>query len=263
MRTLETVDRALEMLGAFEHEEELTVAALAAALGIHRSSASRLAGTLAQRGFLERAPGSEAFRLGPAISRLGMLAISGRNLVSESRAPMEHLAERTGEAVVLSALDGDEAVAVAQVSGAHLIGMTNWIGLRAPLHASSDGKVFLAFGSAKLGRGRRPALTPRTVTDPEELARERELVRERGWATALSEFEDGLNGVAVPVWNGFERCSAALSVCGPAYRLTTERVQEVAALAQEAAREITARLGPFAEEPREAPHAGASRRPRG
>jgi DNA-binding IclR family transcriptional regulator len=244
MRTLETVDRALQMLLAFDGEEQrqLTVAALATTLGVHRSSASRLAATLAQRGFLERVPGSDAFRLGPALGRLGLLSMGGRGLISESREAMERLADRTGEAVVLSVREGDAVVDVAQVSGPHIVGIRNWIGRRTPLHASSDGKVFLACGPDPPPEPW-PAPTDRTITDREALARELEQVRARGWATAVGELEEGLNGVAVPVRDGAGRCVAALSVSGPAYRLPPDRLADAAALAQGAARDIGERLG--------------------
>jgi DNA-binding IclR family transcriptional regulator len=245
VRTLETVDRALQMLLAFDGEprRELTVAALAAKIDVHRSSASRLAATLAQRGFLERAPGGDAFRLGPALGRLGLLSMGGRGLISESREAMEQLAAQTGEAVVLSVAEGDEVVDIAQVSGPHIIGIRNWIGRRAPLHASSDGKAFLAFGGAEPPALPLRALTERTITDAAELAREVERVRVRGWASAVGELEEGLNGVAAPVWDGSDRCVAALSVSGPAYRLPSERLPELAALAERAAGEIGRRLG--------------------
>lgn len=231
MRTLETVDRALVMLLAFEGDEgqELTVAALAAHVGVHRSSASRLAATLAQRGFLERAPGSEAFRLGPAIRRLGLLGAAGPSLADAAREPMERLADETRETVVLSVAEADHVVDVAQVSGPFLVGARNWVGRRTPAHACSDGKVLLAFGAAP----------PSARALREEL----EEVRARGWATAVGEFEEGLNGVAVPVWDAAERCVAALSVSGPAYRLPAERLTEVATLVERRAREISTRLG--------------------
>lgn len=248
MRTLETVDRALQMLLAFDAEErqELTVAALATRMRVHRSSASRLAATLAQRGFLERAPGSEAFRLGPAIGRLGLLALGGRALISAAREAMERLAGETGEAVVLSVREGDEVVDVAQVESPHRIGVRNWIGRRAPLHASSDGKALLAFdddGETPAPEGPLAALTPRTLTRAGELAEELERVRARGWATAVGELEEGLNGVAVPVRDGGGRCVAALSVSGPAYRLSPERLAEIAPLVQRAGGAIGERLG--------------------
>lgn len=245
MRTLETVDRALQLLLVFDAEEqrELTVGGLASHLDIHRSSASRLAGTLAQRGFLERVPRTERFRLGPAVARLGLLAVGGRGLISESREAMELLAEQTGEATVLSVLEGTEVVNIAQVSGPHIIGMTNWIGRRTPLHASSDGHIFLAFAGVDLGEGPREALAPNTITDTAGLAKRVGRIREYGWAYAIGELEDGLNGVAAPVWNGSGRCVAALSVSGPSYRVPPDRLPALGGDVQEAAAAISVRLG--------------------
>jgi DNA-binding IclR family transcriptional regulator len=243
MRTLETVDRALQLLLAFEDERELTVAALAGRLGIHRSSASRLAATLARRGFLERAAGSEAFRLGPALGRLGLIALGLRGLVAEARDAMERLARETGDTVVLSVLEGGDCVDVAQVSGPHLVGVRDWVGRRSPLHASSDGKVFLAWAGTNPAPRRLPALTRRTITRRTTLAEEIDRVRRLGWASVEGELEEGLNGVAAPVFDPAGRCVAALSVSGPAYRLTAERLVAVGPSVQAAAREIGARLG--------------------
>jgi DNA-binding IclR family transcriptional regulator len=245
MRTLETVDRALQMLMTFEgaRERELTVSALAARMGIHRSSASRLAATLAQRGFLERAPDSEAFRLGPRLGRLGLLAIGDRDLLSESRPVMERLARETGETVVLSMLEDGEAVDLAQATGSHLVGMRNWIGRRSPLHASSDGKVFLAFAGASVPPGRLRRLTNQTITSHKALAQEIEHARAIGWATVEGEFEEGLNGVACPVFADGERCLAAISVSGPAYRLTSDRMAQVGPNLRAATAELGHRLG--------------------
>jgi DNA-binding IclR family transcriptional regulator len=244
MRTLETVDRALQLLLAFDSDEdpELTVAALAARLGIHRSTASRLAATLAHSGFLERAPGSDGFRLGPAVGRLGLRALGARDLVDASRAIMDALAEETAETVVLSILEGGEAVDVAQVDGPHLVAMRNWIGRRSPLHASSDGKVLIAFAGAAMPALLR-AVTDRTIAGRAALEREIARVRERGWASVEGELEPGLNGVAAPVRDRTGRCVAALSVSGPAYRLPAERLTAIAPAVTKAAGAIGARLG--------------------
>ncbi len=225
MRTLETVDRALQLLLAFEADEgrELTVAAIAGRLGIHRSSASRFAATLAERGFLERAPGSDTYRLGPAMARLGLLALTQRGVVAAAREPMDRLAESTGETAVLSVPHGDESVCVLQVDGSHLIGPRDWVGRRSPLPVSSDGKVFLAFA--------RPGDDAWS------------LVRQRGWATSEGELEPGLHGVAAPVFDAYGRCVAALSVSGPAYRLSRERLEGLGRQVVTAAGEVSVRLG--------------------
>lgn len=250
MRKVEAVDRALQLLQEFhQHGQELTVGALAVRLGIHRSTVSRLAGTLAERGFLARAADGDAFRLGPELGRLGMLAVADRDLVRASRAAMTGLAQRTQETVVLSVLDRLEAVDLAQVDGGHRVGTRNWRGQRSPLHASSDGKVLLAFAGVGLEELTVSRLTARTLTGPADLRREIERVRARGWATAVGELEEGLNGVAVPVWDGEDQCVAALSISGPEYRLPPAQLESLAGLAQQAAGEVGAALGRGAGQP--------------
>src|SRR3990170_918824 len=155
---VQTVDRALQLLLAFAAEEhELGVTELAARVGVHKSTASRLAATLAARGFLERAPGSEAFRLGLELSRLGRLA------------------GETGETVNLAVLDGDEAVNVAQVEGRHIIGVGAWTGRRTELHCTANGKVLLAFSDREPPGSPLQRYTGQTITSPRELRRQLEL----------------------------------------------------------------------------------------
>src|ERR671929_877220 len=95
--TLQSVDRALRILLSFEEEgQEKTLGELAALLGVHKSTAWRLAATLRKHGLLERDRDSERFRLGPELSRLGMLAIGDRSLNEVAREPMAKLAPGTG-----------------------------------------------------------------------------------------------------------------------------------------------------------------------
>jgi DNA-binding IclR family transcriptional regulator len=166
-----------------------------------------------------------------------MVAAGRRDIVAAARPAMEELAAATGETVVLSVAVGDEAVDVAQVDSRFLVGGKRWIGLRAPLHATSDGKVLLAFGAAELPPGKLARLSPRTITSHRALERELEMVRGRGWARSVGEYEEGLNGVAAPVYED-ERCVAALSASGPAYRVAEELLPDIAARCIEAANAI-------------------------
>jgi DNA-binding IclR family transcriptional regulator len=252
---LKTVDRALRLLALFkEVDHEYRVGEISNMLGVDKSIASRLAATLAERGFLERAPESEAFRLGPEVVRLGMLAMGGsHNLVELARGTMERLAEETSETVNLARLEDGKTVNIAQVDGPNLVGVGDWTGWKTESHTTADGKVLLAFAENPLEdllEEPLEVLTEQTITSVDDLRSELERVRSEGWASALGELEMGFNGVAVPVFDASGRCLVALSISGPVYRIPRKRLPELAAFAKKAAEEIGARLGRVRSEAR-------------
>jgi DNA-binding IclR family transcriptional regulator len=245
---LKTVDRALKLLALFkEVDHEYRVGEIADMLGVDKSIASRLAATLAEGGFLERAPESEAFRLGPELVRLGMLAMgSSHTLVELARGTMERLAEETSETVNLARLEDGKTVNIAQIDGPNLVGVGDWTGWKTDSHTTANGKVLLAFTENPLEdllEAPLEAFTEQTITSIEDLRSELERVRSEGWASAVGELEKGFNGVAVPIFDASGRCIAALSVSGPVYRMPQKRMPKLAALAKKAADEISARLG--------------------
>jgi DNA-binding IclR family transcriptional regulator len=246
---LQTVDRALRLLLLFEEvDQEYRVGEMAAMLGVDKSIASRLAATLANRGFLERAPDSEAFRIGPELGRLGVLSVgSSHNLIELARRPMENLAAETAETVNLARLEDGKVVNIGQVDGAHLVGVGDWTGWKTEPHSTANGKVLLAFAeNASEGLSLQApleAFTEQTITNVEDLRSELDRVRSEGWASTLGELEDGFNGAAVPVSDAFGRCLASLSVSGPVYRMPPARLPEIAVLCKKAAGEISASLG--------------------
>ena len=242
--SVRSVDRALRILGAFEADRrEVGVAELAGLLGVHASTASRLAATLAAHGFLERDGRRDAFRLGPQMIRLGLLAAGGESLVAAARPVMEKLAAETGETVVLSVPSDHRAVDVAQVDSRYLVGGQSWVGRSLPLHATSDGKVLLAWEAATLPPGALERVTPSTITSRRQLERELAGARAMGFAQAVGECEPRLNGVAAPIFAADGRCIAALSVSGPDYRLPATRIAEAGARCRAAADEVSRRRG--------------------
>jgi DNA-binding IclR family transcriptional regulator len=116
-----------------------------------------------------------------------------------------------------------------------------------PLHCVASGKVLLAALAERevLRIVRRGLLsyTERTITELEPLLEELARIRRRGYATALGEFELGLNAVAAPVHDARGNVIAAVDIWGPAFRLTPRRIPELAAQAREAAASISVRLG--------------------
>jgi IclR family transcriptional regulator, acetate operon repressor len=238
---MQSADKALAILAAFdEGRPDLGVSELAGELGMHKSTVSRLLAALERRGLVRRE--GERFAPGPELARLGALAVRGLTLTGVARPSLELLAERTGETVNLAVREGDRALNVLQVDAAHFVGVTDWTGRAAPLHATANGKALLAFGDgpspAKLTR-----LTPKTIVDRAELRNDLARARNAGFAVAVEELELGLHAVAAPVFDADGACVAAVSVSGPAYRLTAPRLPVVGELCTAAAADVSARLG--------------------
>ena len=127
---------------------------------------------------------------------------------------------------------------LAQRDSRFFLGSSNWIGRPVPFHAAANGKVFLAFGAAKLPRGALTQLTEHTVVDRAALELELAVVRERGWATTVEELEPGLLAVAAPVRDGHGDVIAALSVSAPVVRLPAERLVTLGPLVAAAAARV-------------------------
>jgi DNA-binding IclR family transcriptional regulator len=236
--------RALELIA---HAGELGVTDLGRGLGVHKATASRLAATLAAGGLIERDPATDRYRLGFGLIRLVGAAMASIDLVRMAHPLLEELAERTHETVNIGVLSGNGVVYVDQVSSAHLVASTNWVGRRTPLHGSSSGKVFLAHMPEPERQQilARPleALTPRTVTDPARLRRQLEEIRVRGYATIQDELEEGLSAVAAPVRRSDGVVTAALSVSGPSFRVRPIDLPRLGRLTVDAADAVSWRLG--------------------
>ena len=160
---------------------------------------------------------------------------------------LERLARLTHETTGLGILEGDTMLAVAQVDGPNLIAGGDWTGRATPLHCVASGKVLLSsFAEREVLRVVRRGLatyTERTIVGLEPLLEELARIRRRGYATAIGEYELGLNAVAAPVYDARGNVIAAVDIWGPAFRVTPRRIPELAAQAREAAAAISVRLG--------------------
>ncbi|HKG56911.1 MAG TPA: IclR family transcriptional regulator [Candidatus Limnocylindrales bacterium] len=243
-----SVDRAAALLLALgESQGEAGVTELARRLGLHKSTASRLLATLQKRGLVEQDDESGKYRLGLVVIRLAERAERTLDLRGIAMPELERLARLTHETTGLGVLDGDQLLTVAQADGPNLIAVGDWTGRSTPLHCVASGKVLLAaLAEREVLRIVRRGLvshTERTLVELEPLLEELARIRRRGYATALGEYEIGLNAVGAPVHDARGAVVASVHIWGPAFRLTPRRIPELAAHARETAAAISVRLG--------------------
>jgi DNA-binding IclR family transcriptional regulator len=246
---VQSVDRALTVLEILGARGEAGVTEIAAELGVHKSTAFRLVAVLEARGFVEQLADRGKYRLGFGIVRLAGATAAQMDLAQEGRRTCEELAANLGETVNIAILDGNGVVNVSEVRGPAAISSHNWVGQRTPVHATSSGKVLLAFAPEPLRSSLlQPPLeryTDATVTDTERLERELEDVVRRGWAATEQEYEVGLNALAAPVRDGDGRVVAAVSVSGPSFRLPSAALDVLAPVVVAATDALSRRLGFF------------------
>ena len=157
------------------------------------------------------------------------------------------LAQEVGETVNLAILSGRDALYLDQVAGPAALSPHNWAGQRIPLHATSDGKVLLAYlPEADLAECLTPPLarfTGRTITAAADFSRLLAEVRRQGYATAVEELEAGLTALAAPVRNVEGVVVASISASGPSFRIPADRIPILADSVRRAAAEVSRRLG--------------------
>ena len=239
---VQSVDRAITVLEILARRGEAGVSEVAAEIDVHKSTAFRLLGALEGRGLVEQAGDRGKYRLGVGLIPLAG-AVSDRLDVSrQGQAVCERLAADVGETVNVAVLQEQWAVNVAQARGPAAVSAHNWVGQLTPVHCTSSGKVLLAFADPARPLPVLRRFTAHTVTDPAALQAELATVRATGVARTVEEYEDGLTAVAAPVRDR-TGVVAALSVSGPSYRLTPPRADAVVPALQEAAAEISKRMG--------------------
>jgi IclR family transcriptional regulator, acetate operon repressor len=225
----QAIDRAAQLLvRVVESSSPLAVGELAERSGLPKSTTSRLVGALERQGLVQRLGDRGRLRPGPVLLRYAQRGVPDGNLVELAGPALRRLAEASGETINLGVPTPLGVEHLAQRDSRHFVGGTNWVGRRVPHELTANGKVFLAHGAA--------------ISDAVPEA-ELTAIRERGWASAVDELEDGLAALAAPVFGPGGDAVAALSVSGPTIRLTPRRIEELAPLLVEQARLLSARLG--------------------
>ena len=249
----QAVERAAQLLVCLaESERALTIGELVTATGLHQATTSRLVGALERHGIVARDGRRGSVRPGPVLLRLALSDLSHKRMVELAAPILDEIGAETHETVNLSSPIRDGVNHLAQVDSDFLVGTTNWVGRAVPLHCSSTGKVFLAFGSAELPKGPLARLTKDTITDRQSLAKDLDLVRRRGFALTVDELELGLSAVAAPVRDRSGSVIAALSVSGPSMRLGRERLMSHGKLLCKASGLLSNRLDHALQSPKEA-----------
>jgi DNA-binding IclR family transcriptional regulator len=243
LRRIEAAQRAVVVLDALAEGGELGTNEIARRTGLPPSTVSRQLGTLASTGLVEHDPDTGRYRLGIRIVRLANAVLARLDVRRIARPHLEELVRATGETATLHVPGEEDAVTVDFVPSAHYVQHVTQLGRPSIAHATSAGKVMLAFTDRALPAGPLRAFTPRTLTSRPALHAEIERVRRLGYAEAFEEREPGLNAVAAPVWSNAGAVAAIVALQGPSVRFGRAEVRAAVGPLLERTRAISLALG--------------------
>ncbi len=227
--SIQTVSNALRLLEAFADAHELGVSELSRRLDLHKNNVFRLLATLQQGGYVEQSEDNDRYSLGPACLELGHSYARHHTLVRRARPILEELVRKVGETAHLAMLREHEVVHLDGVLSDKRVVTSLRVGERLPAHCTALGKVLLAFGEPReretfeqgmAGEGGLTAHTESTLRDTKALGAELEKVSVDGYGLDQEECEPGMCCVAAPVRDDRGEVVAAISISGPAFRMT-------------------------------------------
>jgi len=203
--SVQSVDRALMILEILAQRGESGVTEIAADLGVHKSTASRLMAALLNRG--------------------------------------KALATEVGETVNIAVLDNNRVLYVDQVIGPSKVSMRSWLGQSVPTHCTASGKALTAWLETSERIAARPdsweKLAQNTITSGTALEKELERVRELGYAVANQEMETDFMAVAAPIRDEHGEVTAALVISGPASRIKPEDFESLGHIVKQSASKLS------------------------
>jgi DNA-binding IclR family transcriptional regulator len=228
------MDRALAILDALgSRQGDSSLSELCAELHLHKSTLHRLIMVLEGQRLVDKNADTGRYRLGLKLFELGSKAIASLDLREQARPYLKLIQRDTEETVNLAVLDQGEVLYIAKIEPQRNLRMAAHVGHRFAAYCTALGKAILAELSEEevdsiLRSCEMKVRTPNTITSPLILKDELRIIRARGYAIDDEENDEGARCVGVAVRDQNGRPVAAISVSGPASRMTKSKVPAVA-----------------------------------
>lgn len=225
---VQSIEKGLNVIAAFGPENpQMTLTEVAKQLDMTRANARRILLTLQHLGYVSCQDG-KWFSLTAKVLSLGYSFLSSQSLPELAKPFMQTLTESVQESCSLSVLEGNEIVYIARVQTKRIMTISLGVGTRLPVHATSMGKVLLAYGQEQEVATLLDGLAYESYTShtlgKSDLQSQLEQIRQQGYAIADQELEIGVRSMASPIRDKSGCTVAALNISGHASRVSLEEM---------------------------------------
>lgn len=232
VQSIERISLILDILG--QNPQGISIRDLSPKVSLPKGTAHRLLSSLAYLGYVRQDPKTRNYLLGFKLVELGNILLGQLDLRKEAEPFLRELAEKTQETIHMVILDRNEVVYIDKVEWDHNpsgLRMASRIGLRNPAHSSAVGKVLISYLPDEewnqFFKGKSfSRRTDNTITDSNQLKEHLKMVRNQGYAVDDEENEKGVRCVGAPIFDRTGNAVAAISISGPAFRVTKKMILE-------------------------------------
>jgi DNA-binding IclR family transcriptional regulator len=229
-------------------EEGVSLSELSRATSLNKTTAFNLTASLVALRFVEQDEHSRRYRLGLRNLELGRIVQHRMSISHQARPILAELCKKTNETVNLGVPDLLNLLVIDSFKGSQILHAASYSGWRSMYHCTALGKAFMSrwdtpmrhtvYNSCGL-----PQQTPNTITSVDALEAQLDQFKAQGYALDLEENELGVHGIAAAIINGMGEVAAAISVAGPANRLTEAVMKQMAPDVMAAAALIEVAMG--------------------
>ena len=248
-RPFASIEKAIEILSLFESDQQgISAHEISKRLGMPLSTTYKYLDIFLKKEFLAKDAHTKKLFLGLTIFKMGNRAAERFSISNIAFPYMNSLSQQSRETVILTALYGMEAFCLESIESPRRVSLTVKKGTGLPLHAGSSQKILLAyqdesFIDAVIEKKGLVALNESTITDPEKLKKELELIRKQGFTQSESEVDPGAGSVAAPIFDHNGRMAAGLTLVGPADRILGKNREMLIDMVSDSAHRISLALG--------------------
>lgn len=238
----------LELLA--NNEEPLGITEISNSLNIPKSSTFDIVYTLVEKSFLEIADERlRTFKLGLKIFTIGATFLRKGNLIQIVRPYLERVMQETQDTVFLAVENNADIVYLDKVEPiSEGIKTTATLGATNPMSITGLGRAILStYSPEKVKKivGEDPLITKTkySINNYNDLMKELDFTRKRGYAIDIRESQEEICCVAAPIYDYSNEAIAAISIASLAYKMDETRQKELGNIIVRTALEISAKLG--------------------
>ena len=242
-----SLEKGIKILELLAQHGELSVSEAARLMDTNRAGSHRFINTLKDLGYVEK---NSSGKYQPTLKIMNLATkVANRFEIRRMAKPYMHrLSMMFKETINLGLFKNQEIIHIDKIDSLEVLRMDSALGDKAPAYCTGLGKSILAFLpdhelAHYLDNNELTAMAPNTITDKADFAAELARIKENGYALDDEEMTIGLRCIAAPIFDHNAYPAYAISISGPAMRLTHRALEDMKEVLLTASQELSRAMG--------------------